>query len=285
MRGLILLIILSSSFILPVSAEEAAEKDTQHNVDAYVRYIPSRNADAQPGGIEIIESEGEYSYEFKAFAKLPVKVSLANRYISIENSTQVELPSHLTGLIADIETTLPFFGIENTYLRIGVSPSFYGDDWNFTSSNFRIPSRYIGIYKPSEQLILLAGIAVYPDFENEALPVLGLIYKPNERLSFNLTPRRPNISYALNKKATLFTEFGRAFNGEFEVDKDNLKNVILKYKQTQIGAGLKYKFNELFSGSFAVGGVFNRSLEYENSLGKVSIKSGVYTELRFLLEI
>ncbi len=42
-------------------------------VDSYFRYMPSRGVDAQSGKVEILEADSEYSYEFKAFDKLPVK--------------------------------------------------------------------------------------------------------------------------------------------------------------------------------------------------------------------
>jgi len=256
----------------------------QTNVDSYFRYMPSRKADSQPGKIGIMEAETEYSYEFKAFEKLPVKFSLDNQYIGIENTTAVELPSRLVGLTMDIETTLPFFNLDKTYLRLGVSPSFYGEDWDFEASQFRIPSRYFLIHSPNDQWTFIAGVAVYPDFETKVWPILGFIYKPNDRLTFNIVPKRPNISYLLNEKITLFAEGGNSL-GEYEVTKDNLENVVLRYKEKRLGAGIKYQANKFMETSISAGGVFNRSLKYRDSLGKVNIKDGIYTEFRIQMKI
>jgi len=267
-------------FASALNAETEDKEDcVRHNFDSYFRYMPSREADAQSGKIGIMEADSEYSYEFKAFEKLPVKLSLDNRYIGIENTTGVELPAHLVGLATDIETTLPFFNVDKTYLRLGVSPSFYGEDWDFEASQFRIPSRYFLIHSPNDQWTFIAGVAVYPDFENEVWPILGFIYKPDDKLTFNIVPKRPNISYLLNEKVTLFAEGGNSF-GEYEVAKDNLKNVVLQYKEMHIGAGLKYKINRCVQASFSAGGMFNRSLKYRDSLGKVEIKDGAYVEFR-----
>lgn len=256
----------------------------QHKLDSYFRYLPSGKAEAQTGKIAIIEADSEYSYVFRAFDKLPVKFSLDNRYIGIENSTVVELPAHLVGLSSDLETTLPFFKFEKTYLGLGVSPSFYGEDWDFESSQFRIPSRYFLIHQPNKEWVLIAGVAVYPDFEKKVWPIVGFIYKPNDKLTFNIMPKRPNISYLLNKKVTLFTE-GESSFGEYEVTKDNLKNAVLQYKEMRLGAGLQYKISKAVQMSFSVGGVFNRSLKYRDSLGKVNIKSCVYSEFRLEMRI
>ncbi|MDD4953455.1 MAG: DUF6268 family outer membrane beta-barrel protein [Candidatus Omnitrophica bacterium] len=254
-------------------------------IDSYLRYMPARDASAQAGKVEIIEAESQYDYEFKVRDKLPVKFSLSNNYVGIENTTVVKLPAHLVGLSADAETTFPFFTFENTYLRLGVTPSFYGQDWDFPASAFRIPSRAFLIYRPNEKWTFLGGVAFYPNFENEVLPILGFIYKPNQKLTFEIVPKRPNISYALNEKATLFTEAGTSF-GEYEVDKDGLKNVVLRYRQTHLGSGVKYKFNRFIEASFSGGAVFGRSLKYrDDALGKVNIKDAGYAEFRLEVRI
>jgi hypothetical protein len=212
--------------------------------------------------------------------KLPLKFSLAPQYIGIENTTEVELPSNLTGLTTDIETTLPFFNFDKTYLRLGISPSFYGEDWDFETSNFRIPMRYFLIHQPNAQWTLMAGVAVYPDFQTELLPILGFIYQPNDKLIFRIVPKRPNVSYLLNARVTLFVEGGSSLNSEFEVTKDNLKNVVLRYKQMRLGSGVKLKLNKFIQSSLSAGAVFNRTLKYRDSLGKVNLKDGFYTEFR-----
>lgn len=272
----------SAFFCWSFAAEdENTDRDVYHEIDSYVRYMPARSVQAMSGEVEVTESSSEYGYGFKVCGKLPVKLSLDTQYIGIENTlTNVGLPAHLNGLTTDLETTLPFFKFDNTYFRLGVSPSFYDDDWNFESSSFRIPSRYFLIYRPNQRWTFIGGAAVYPDYENQILPILGFIYKPNERLVFNLVPKRPNISYMLNERATLFAEGGGAYNSEFEVSRGNAKNVVLRYKETHLGAGVKFRINKFIETSITGGGVFNRSLKYRDNQGKVSVKDGAYAEFR-----
>jgi hypothetical protein len=267
-----------------LETEERIETELPQKLDSYFRYMPSSKVEEQPGEVGIIAAESEYSYGYKAFNKLPVEFSLDTQYISIENTTAVELPAHLSGVSWGIETTLPFFKFSKTYLRLGVFPSFYSDDWNFDSSCFRIPARSLLIYKPSDKLTFIAGIAVYPDFEKEIWPVLGLIYQPSGKLTFNLVPKRPNITYSLTEKLALFAEGGLA-NSEFEVTKDETKNVVLRYQEARLAGGLKFKFNKFVHSSLAAGGIFNRALKYRDSLGKVNIKNGMYTEFRLEVKL
>ena len=252
--------------------------------DSFYRFLPAAKANAQPGKVGIQEAGAQYSYEFKAFGKLPVELSLENSYKGIENSTRVNLPAHLVGLITDIELTMPFFNFENTYFRLGVSPSFLGDDWDFPASTFRIPSRYYIIYRPNTKWTFVAGAAYLPEFKDEVLPIVAFIYKPNDRLSFNITPDRPNVSYAINDRVTLFAEGGGSF-GEYEVKRDSQRRVVLEYREIRAGCGMKYKVNKLMQASLQAGGAFGRRLEYRDNLGKVEIKNGFYTECRLEISI
>ena len=194
------------------------------------------------------------------------------------------LPAHLTGLVTGLEVNLPFFKLDKTYLRLGVYPSFYGDDWDFDSSAFRIPVHVFLVYQPDEKWTWVAGVAVYPDYQTFAWPVIGAICKPNEKLIFELIPPRPNITYFLNDKLAVFGEAG-IVSEEFEVDKDERKNVILAYQETRLGTGVKYKFNQYVQSSLSAGGIFNRRLQYRDSLGKVGINGGFYTEFSLKLSI
>ena len=252
--------------------------------ESYFSYMPSRKTEATAGRIEVMKAGSEISYEFKAFEKLPIEISLENKHIGIENSSPLELPAHLTELVTDIETTLPAFALKNTYIRFGVSPSFYSDGWDFPASSFRIPSRVYVAYLPNSKLILVAGVAVVPEAESSVFPILGVIFKPNDRLSFNLIPDNPNISYVLNEKVTVFGAFGGSF-GEYEVEKEDLKNAMLQYRELRAGGGVTYRLNKFIEGSLSVGGVFNRYLKYRDSLGKVNIKNGVYTQFGLKIEL
>ncbi len=262
-----------------ITEEPQEEASLPFEADTYVRYMPSRRVDAMPGKVGIIESANECAYKLKAFGKLQLELSFESNYISINNSTGVKLPSHLTSLIAGLQTTVPFFTLDKTYFRIGLYPSYRGENWEVRSSAFRMPVNTYLIYQPNSKWTFVAGVGAYPDYRTKVIPIFGFIYKPNEKLTFNIVPANPNISYSLNGKVTLFIEGGMA-GDEYEVDKDGLKNVVLEYKAYRGGAGASYRFNKYIEASVSVGGVFNRRLQYRDSLGKVNLDSGMYSEFR-----
>jgi hypothetical protein len=254
-------------------------------LDSYVRYMGSSGASGQSGIIGIIDSAAEYSYEIKAFGKLPIQFGIASRYIGIKNTTLVKLPAYLTSVGFGVETMFPFFNFDKTYLAIGVAPSFFSDNWNFRTSSFSLLQRYFLIYQPNEKLVFLCGVNYSPRFRDPVSPILGFIYKPNERLTFNIIPESPEISYSLNDKLTVLIQ-GDSTSNEYRVKKGDLKNVVLNYDEMHLGAGLRCKWNKHLTGSFTAGGVFNRSIQYRHdSLGKVTIDNGFFAEFRLVMAI
>jgi hypothetical protein len=77
----------------------------------------------------------------------------------------------------------------------------------------------------------------------------------------------------------MFAE-GGIMSDEYEVDKEGRKNVVLEYQAYRGGAGISYKFNKNIESSVSLGGVFNRRMQYRDSLGKVNVGSGIYSEFR-----
>lgn len=273
------------SFLPNVGAQQAPGDDFHNDIDTYGRYIPSRSAWDQSGKVRIIDSELNYTYHLKAFGKLPVDLSVGSQYISIDNSTSVFLPAHLTGFTTGIETTVPFFGLDKTYFRAGVYPSFYGDNWTFEAANFRIPSKYYAIYKLSDQWIFVAGVAVYPDYDSTVSPIVGVIFKPNDKLTGYFVSDRQNISYALTDKFTLFVEGREQTDDEYIFTNNTTKNAVLKYTEGHLGAGVTFKINKNAEISLSGGEIFMNTFKYLNTNGKIDLKNGPYVELRFQVKI
>jgi len=271
---------------------EEKEELFVNELDAYVRYMPSAGAKSQSGKIGIVDTAQEYSCEAKVFGKLPIELGLGTEYIGINNTTQVELPAHLTSVFFGAETTVPFFKVDKTYFTVGLAAAFPTDNWNFHSSSFRIPQRYFLIYQPNDKLTLIGGVAVIggvaqinPNYDTVVWPILGLIYKPNDKLTYTLIPKRPEISYVINNNLTVFCEANMT-SDEYEVTRGSEKNIILEYNSVNAGLGLKYRPNKYINGSISTGGVFNRSIRYrDDNYGKVAIKDGFYTEFRVVITI
>ncbi len=267
------------SFIFLAQAEGGEKDNFKNQVDSYFRIMPARSVKGTSGDIKIFESGSEFSRTVKFFEKLPVKFSVGSKFIGIDKTIVTTLPAHLTGVSFDAEATLPLFNIDKMHFGIGVTPSFYGDRWEFDPADFRIPSRYFAIYQPNEKWTWIGGVEVLPRFAHQVLPIFGVIFKPNDRLNFNIISDGPEVSYGLNDRITLFLR-GDISSDEFVVDRDNSKDVVLRYTQTSIGGGIKLKINKFIRCSLSLGDTLNNTLGYRDNNGKVGIKSGLYSEFR-----
>lgn len=264
---------------------EQQEEEFKNELDSYVRFIPGRSLSSQPGKISVIESAAEYSYNFKLFDQLPIQlgVGVGDVNINTNDAVPVSLPTQLTSVVFGAETTVPCFKLDKTYIRFGIMPSFYSDNWNFKANSFNLSSVAMIIYQPNKMLTFVAGIASFPGFEDPILPIAGLIFKPNDKLTFNLIPDRPNISYCLTDRLSVFIE-GNFAGGEYKVTKDGLK-AALSYNETHAGCGGKFKVNKYIDASLSTGRLFNHYLKYRDSLGKINIKNSLYSEFRLEMRI
>jgi hypothetical protein len=281
MKGSCRVFALIGILIVQASVVMAADNGIDEGgvFETSVRYLPAADADGLQGEVAITEAEAQTRYTVKAGGVLPVTFGLSNGYVGIDNSSPLELPSRLVALKTDVETTVPFLSFDKTYLRVGVSPSFFGDSWSFETSDFRILSRAVLIRKPNEQWVYIAGVAWYPDYETEVFPVFGFRYIPSERLTVNITPRSPNVSYKLDDRWTLALEAGSSA-AEYEVKKGDYQTAVLQYRNVRAGAALSCAISRNMTAVFACGGVFNRRFQYRDSLGKVNLENGMYVEAR-----
>ncbi|MCK9614924.1 MAG: DUF6268 family outer membrane beta-barrel protein [Candidatus Omnitrophica bacterium] len=265
--------------------DEFKESATKHEAEAYVTFLPSTKSKDNKSRIQIIESEFDYSYEYKLFDKIPVTLSLSSEYIDIKENSQLNLPSHLTGLSVGCDVVLPFFNLDKTYINLGVSPSIYRDDWSFKTSSFRMPTDIFLIYKPNDKLIFVGGLAYFPDFKDQFFPAVGFVYKPNEKWIFNITTDDPSIAYMPNDRLTIFTQMELPLGAEYEVKRGDSENMVLIYNDMRLGLGVGYKINKFVSVSLAGGGVFDRYIKYRKVEEKLSIENGGYVKFSVDIQI
>lgn len=263
--------------------EPSEDDDLPGEFSNYYRYMPRQGVSENKGTVGITEVASEYIYDFKAFGELPLEVGVGAQYTGIDNSTNFSLPRRLTEVSTGVEATLPFF-FDKTYLRLGAVPSFFSDNWSFNSIAFKMLGKAYFIYKPSDKLIFIGGVASFPGFYSTIAPIAGVIYKPDDKWSFNLVPPRPNIDYALTKKLNVFAEYSLTSN-EYKVTKDDERNITLQYQEQHAGMGLNYRFNKYIESSVSMGQIFKRNFQYRDSLGKLKIQSGLYSEFKVTINM
>jgi len=275
-----------SLFWMLAAIPAGADEEENLSIKTESRLIASSTIDDVFGEIEISESKFSATYGYNLPNLLPITLGFNIKHTEINEDLAAEYPSHLEARSFQVGTKfpIPFMELENYYMGVDVFPTMNTDGWEWEDSAFRMPFRTYLIYKPEEKFILVAGVSVRIDYDDTVLPLFGLIYKPNDRLSFNLASDNPNVSYKLNDQFTTFAEFDYA-RDEYEVTQNGQKGVILKYRQSSAGAGLKYEPTKFLEASVATGLVLGRRIEYEDSSDKIEPESAPYVkaalELKF----
>jgi hypothetical protein len=246
-------------------------------------HIYGSDSGATAGKISITETEFDYAYKFKAFGELPVEMSVGVTHIDVDEDDPVEISSRLESRRLGLSTKFPapFIEDDRFFMGLDVLPTLNTDDWEWEPRAFRMPFRSYLIFKESEDFILVAGISVRPGYDNEVMPVVGLIYRPNDRLSFNLAQDHPHIAYRLDEATKFVWEFDYALE-EYEVTRGAQKGVVLKYREVSSGFGLQRRFGDNLEGALSVGAVFNRRLEYKDGAGKIAPDTALYAGIHCL---
>ncbi|MBI5150006.1 MAG: RNA methyltransferase [Candidatus Omnitrophica bacterium] len=268
-------------FVLCACVFPAAADEAPLTAGVQSRYAASSDIEATNSSIEVTTSQLNVVYQLKAFGELPVDLSLDVGHTDINEDDPLDLPSHLESRRFGLSTKFPapFISDDRFFMGLDVFPTLNTDAWDWRSGAFRAPLRGYLIFKENDDFILVGGVSVRPDYEDKILPVIGLIYKPNDRWSFNFASDDPNISYKLNDATLLRWEINYV-REEYEVTRGAQEGVVLQYREVSSGFGIEHKFTESFNGLVSVGGVFDRQFKYRDGEGKAAPESGGYVRAR-----
>ncbi len=277
-----LFFLLNSSIQQKFLQAKDAEPNTDPAVETSIksRHIFKSDVDASLGHIEVNEAQFDFTKDFKIH-ELPLTFGVTVKETDINENLSANLPSRLVGeeFLLGAKFPTPFLDSEHYFIGLDVFPSMYTDDGDFKSSAFRIPFRTYLIYKQSDDFILVIGVNIRPQYDTVVVPVIGMTYKPNDRLSFNLATSDPNITYKINDKLTALLEFNDTID-EYEVTRNGQNGVVFKFNESSVGGGFKYEFTKNIEALITAGGVFGRYMEYRDKVDKTIPNAGVYTNFK-----
>lgn len=267
--------------VVPVMVTVIDDADRHHLlIDA--KYAFSSDVKAQPGDIQIFEKDLNYIYRLTD-GELPLDLLLNVKHILIDEDLATALPSVLLSRGVGLRTKipLPFSDKEHYFIAVEVNPAFQTatkDDFTLDSKSFRVLTNTYLIYKGGDNFLILAGVAFRSEYDEAILPIFGFVYTPNDRLSFNLASKYPNVSYKLTDETTLLWQFSFV-SDEYEIIQKADKGRALRYQNIATGIGLKHAVTENVEISLNGGIVFNRNIEFRDGAGKVAPKPAPYVGL------
>ncbi len=240
----------------PVSAQEIT-------ANLRTRYLLEADLGNRHGDMSITESQFNLQVEDKIAGQLPVTFSTEIKYLTIDENVAADIPNTLIGrqFRLGAKGPIPYLDWENFYLGLDLMPTLNTDGWDWSDSAFRMPMRAYLIHRPNEQWTFVGGLVLRPDYDQEVLPILGLIYKPDDRLTVNLASGEPHVHYRLNERLALIGEASMTLD-EYEVTRNQQDGVVLQNRQFSAGLGAELDFNDQAAACLTFGRVFARKMEY-----------------------
>ena len=272
-------------FLIGLSSISKASEQNSFLVTHKTRYIKQSDLKNKSGDFSLSRTSVSLKSAHEFLDTLPVDLSIRLRHFIMNDDSDVGLPNTLQSrdIKLGIRFPAPYLEMERIFIGLDLLPSWSSaGDHDFANEAFRFNFAGSLIFRESEKFIAACGVWVRPEYRNPVIPFCGLVYSPNDKLSFDFLSSEPSVSYKITDKTKIMFEVS-FLSSEFEVTYGTRKGEILRIRDLEAGVGLEYAFNEFFKGALSIGFVFDQKYEYLNAEGKVSPKNSLYVGYRFNL--
>ena len=246
------------------------------------RFMLAADAQDQSGDIQLTKIKLRLGYQKELENGRPFYVTIGPDHYIADDSTAANIPDEFKsrGIRIGTEFDMPLVADDRYSWGWELNPTFQSaKKQSFDGETFRFNFSTFGKFKGDNDLVWVLGANVRPEYDLVVLPIFGVNYKLNDKISLNLVSDEPNIAYLLNDDTKILLEFDYTLD-EFEVTDDTNKGAILQMQDFATGVGVEHSFNNNFLASVGVGGVFNRILKFQNETGKAVLDDGLYLNVK-----
>jgi hypothetical protein len=155
-----------------------------------------------------------------------------------------------------------------------VTPGLFADDYSLDSNDaLRVNGRALGIYAPNLELKYVLGATYVNGGWNKLVPVVGVIYEPNDDVNYELVFPRPRVAWRLPSSPVpgrdeywmyVQAEFG---NSIWAFQQNDGTPDVLASRDYRVILGLERKIVGGLSSRLEVGYVFNRDIKLASAGG------------------
>ena len=155
--------------------------------------------------------------------------------------------------------------IAGTMLDVKYGVGIFTDFEGSSRKGIRFPGHIVGYNELRPHLAAVLGVDLLDRDDISALPVAGLIWRPDDDLVIEAIFPRPRISLNLGgQKAIYFA--GELGGGTWAVQRDSGANDNATYRDLRLVFGVQ-EFGEKDECTTEIGWAFDRSLEYRSGMG------------------
>ncbi len=188
-------------------------------------------------------------------------------WVHLTDPDGVDLPNDLYGF--SLRTEFWLKRGDDWLFQFFVEPGLYSDLENNTSDAFRMPGQALAFYQYRPAWQIVAGV-IYVDREDVTIiPAGGLIYKPHDRLRFDLIFPRPKLAVQYGFDPCVenwFYALGEWGGSSWAVSRPTGDDV-LTYRDFRILLGMEQKRKDSITWLFEAGIAMGREVEFRSDVG------------------
>ncbi|CAN5816291.1 hypothetical protein BH20VER1_BH20VER1_23450 [soil metagenome] len=239
------------------------------------------------GEQDALQSAIQYSHRFRLTGSIYVRAGVAYDRFDF-GRTSAPLPEQLhsfAGILA-----LEYMVGNDVGAFLEMRPGYYAEE-NFDSSSFDVPITLGRVFiLQQDRLFLFVGVSTaFLRPEYTVLPLVGLVWKPNEQWNIFAVPPEPRITYAPSKHL-VFWAGGQLVGGSFRTDHDpnimprRLSGAAVNYTEYRAGAGVEFRPNEAVSFNLGGGYTFQRRFNFKRADEEYETEGAPYLRAAFKAE-
>lgn len=251
---------------------------TLWNASVDLTWLPDNDIRGTGGSVGMEEVAAKFGRKFQLTPSLNLSSDIAYSLRNIDAPAGARLPEALHTISVNVGGNYQVD--KDISLTLLVAPGLNGDFEEIGSDDIRTRIGFMGRYNYSEKLTLLAGL-IYQQGNKSipVLPVLGAIYRPDERWVLSLAAPRPGVTYSPNRTSSYY--IGGEFAGtEYQLHDASLGAKIISYRDFRALAGAEYSLISALKVNVAGGYAFARKFVfYDGSRADVELDDGPFVRV------
>jgi hypothetical protein len=145
--------------------------------------------------------------------------------------------------------------------RLDVAPGIYSDFKDLSSDDFAMPFTVSVIRSFDEQWSAVAGLAVFPGFDRDLDPRIGVRWAPVDRVTFDLMYPRSRILFNPQEDLELYAGLQVDRTSEYTLADDDTRSGLLM-EETRWILGVRHPLGDLLRMTWEIGLATDRSVDF-----------------------
>jgi Domain of unknown function (DUF6268) len=196
----------------------------------------------------------------------PIIITPSYELHFLDRPDDFDLPPRLHDLAIDFHIFRVF---DNRWIfDFAVTPGVFADDHSFESDDaLRVNGRALAIYAPTLEWKWVLGVTYVNGGWSKVVPVVGVVYEPNDDVSYELVFPRPRVAWRLPQSPVpgrdeyWFYMMGEFANSIWAFEQSSGSPDMFAYRDFRFILGLERKIIGGLSHRIEIGYVFNRDMK------------------------